>query len=44
MLVCVPRAEISRAAHGPITDIAFVKANVDQTVDIWALYVEIIAS
>ena len=44
MLVCVPRAEISYAAPGPITDIAFIKANVDQTVDIWALSVETIVS
>ena len=44
MLVCAPQAKISRAINGPITEIAFIKANVDQTVDIWALSVERIAS
>ena len=44
MLVCAPKAEIPRAVHGAITDIAFIKENVDQTVDIWALSVEPIAS
>lgn len=34
MLVRAPKAETSRAVYGPITDIALIKANVDQIVDI----------